>query len=154
MLIGFGHQAVRLTGFSSATIDTDAALESLAVDKKQGTALYDAVSLGSRALADEPNAGRVLIVLTDGDDVSSRTTLPKAAAQAKRAGASVYAIGIEGEDFSPAGPEGDGRRNGRRLLSASSSSPSPMRTARSPSSSGARGASRTSPQLARETRST
>ncbi len=79
MLIAFGRQAVRLTGFSSATIDSDAALESLAVDKKQGTALYDAVSLGSRALADEPNAGRVLIVLTDGDDVSSRTTLDKAA---------------------------------------------------------------------------
>ena len=35
MLIGFGHQAVRLTGFSSATIDTDAALESLAVDKSK-----------------------------------------------------------------------------------------------------------------------
>jgi tight adherence protein B len=101
MVIGFGRQAIRLTGFSSATIDTDAALESLSVDTKQGTALYDAVALGSRALADEASQGRVLIVLTDGDDVSSRTTLDKAAVAARRAGAAVYAIGIEGEGFSP-----------------------------------------------------
>ena len=122
MLIGFGRQAVRLTGFSSATIDTDAALESLAVDRKQGTALYDAISLGSRALADEPFAGRVLIVLTDGDDVSSRATLAKAAAQAKRAGASVYAIGIEGEDFSPAALTEIAAATGGAYFPASSSS--------------------------------
>jgi tight adherence protein B len=122
MLIGFGRQAVRLTGFSSATIDSDAALESLAVDKKQGTALFDAVSLGARALADEPNAGRVLIVLTDGDDVSSRTTLGKAAAQAKRAGASVYAIGIEGEDFSPTALKELAAATGGSYFPASSSS--------------------------------
>ena len=101
MVIGFGRQAIRLTGFSSATIDSDAALESMSVDTKQGTALFDAVSLGSRALADEASQGRVLIVLTDGDDTSSRTSLDKAAAQARRAGAAVYAIGIEGDDFSP-----------------------------------------------------
>ena len=101
MLIGFGRQAIRLTDFSSSTIDVDAQLAGLAVDDVQGTALYDAVALGSRALAAEANAGRVLIVLTDGDDVSSRTTLGKAANQARRAGAAVYAIGIEGEGFSP-----------------------------------------------------
>jgi tight adherence protein B len=122
MLIGFGRQAVRLTGFSSATIDTDAALESLAVDRKQGTALRDAISLGSRALADEPYAGRVLIVLTDGNDVSSRTTLAKAAAQAKGAGASVYAIGIEGEDFSPAELTEIAAATGGAYFPASSSS--------------------------------
>jgi tight adherence protein B len=101
MLIGFGRQAIRLTDFSSSTIDVDAQLAGLAVDDVQGTALYDSVALGSRALAAEANAGRVLIVLTDGDDVSSRTTLGKAANQARRAGAAVYAIGIEGEGFSP-----------------------------------------------------
>jgi tight adherence protein B len=101
MVIGFGSQALRLTGFSSATIDSDAALASVAVDTRQGTALFDAVALASRALAAETAQGRVLIVLTDGDDVSSRTTLPKAAAQARRAGVAVYAIGIEGDGFSP-----------------------------------------------------
>ena len=100
-LIGFGREAVQLTSFSTATIDADAALRALSVDTRQGTALFDAVALASRALAAEPLPGRVLIVLTDGDDVSSRTSLAKAAAAAKKGGVAVYAIGIEGDGFSP-----------------------------------------------------
>lgn len=97
----FGRQALQLTSFSSSTIDADYALASLAIDKQQGTALYDAVALASRALAVEPLPGRVLIVLTDGDDTSSQATLARAAAEARLAGATLYAIGIEGEGFSP-----------------------------------------------------
>ena len=100
-VVTFGSQALQLTSFSSSTIDADSALASLAVDKQQGTALYDAVALGSRALAVEPLPGRVLIVLTDGDDTSSQATLATAAAEARLAGATLYAIGIEGEGFSP-----------------------------------------------------
>jgi len=121
MLIGFGRQALRLTGFSSSTIDADATLAGMTVDTKQGTALYDAVGLGARALAAEPLPGRVLIVLTDGDDVSSRTSLARAAAQAKRAGASVYAIGIEGEDFSPTALKELARVTGGQYFPAKSS---------------------------------
>jgi tight adherence protein B len=100
-VIAFGRQAIRLTPFSSSTTDVDAALAALAVDDRQGTALHDAIDLGARALGAEPFAGRVLIVLTDGDDVSSRKTLAQAARSAKRNGVTVYAIGIEGEGFSP-----------------------------------------------------
>jgi tight adherence protein B len=121
-LIGFGRQAVRLTSFSSSTIDADAALAALSVDDRQGTALYDAVALGARALAAEALAGRVLIVLTDGDDVSSRASLAKAAAQAKRAGAAVYAIGIEGTGFSPTALRELARVTGGSYFPASSSS--------------------------------
>ena len=121
MVIGFGRQAIRLTGFSSATIDSDAALASVAVDTRQGTALYDAVALGSRALAAETAQGRVLIVLTDGDDVSSRTTLAKAADQARRAGVAVYAIGIEGDGFSPDALAELGRVTGGAYFPAASS---------------------------------
>ena len=101
-IVAFGSRAIRLTGFSSSTIDADAALASLAVDSKQGTALFDAVVLGSKALSAESLPGRVLIVLTDGDDVSSTATVTKAAAAARNAGVAVYAIGIESADFSPA----------------------------------------------------
>jgi tight adherence protein B len=100
-LIAFGHVAVRMTGFSNSTTEADSALWSLNVDTRQGTALYDAIALGAKALTGEPQAGRVIVVLTDGDDVSSKTTLAKAAAEAKHAGVSVYAIGIEGSGFSP-----------------------------------------------------
>jgi tight adherence protein B len=75
-------------------------LAALAVDDRQGTALYDAVTMGARALGAEELPGRVLIVLTDGDD-TTKSTLTKASAAAKRAGATVYAIGIEGDNFSP-----------------------------------------------------
>ena len=100
MIVGFGSNAIGLTGLSSATIDSDAALAGLSVDQKQGTALYDAVVMASRALGGQALPGRVVIVLTDGDDTTT-TSLAKAAAAAKRAGASVYTIGIEGDNFSP-----------------------------------------------------
>jgi tight adherence protein B len=120
-VIGFGRRALRLTGFSSSTIDADAALGSLAVDGKQGTALYDAVALGSRSLAAEPLPGRVLIVLTDGDDTTSRATLQRAAREARNAGVTVYTIGIEGEGFSPAALQELARESGGAYFPAASS---------------------------------
>lgn len=100
-VVGFGSRAGLLTGFSTATIDADAALGALDVDSRSGTALYDAVRASARALAAEPPGGRVIIVLTDGDDVSSRASLAQAIAAARDANASVYAIAIESPDFSP-----------------------------------------------------
>jgi tight adherence protein B len=101
-IIGFGSSAVQLTRFSSARIDADTALRTMAVDSKEGTALYDAVVRGARALAQEAQAGRVLIVMTDGRDVSSEATLAEAVEEAGHAGISVYAIALESLQFSPA----------------------------------------------------
>ena len=120
-VVGFGRRALRLTSFSSSTTDADDALRLLSVDQKQGTALYDAVALGSRALAVEPFPGRVLIVLTDGDDVSSRASLSSAAQQARKAGATVYAIGIESADFSPAALQVLTQKSGGGYFAAESS---------------------------------
>ncbi len=101
-IVGFGSTALQLTRFSSSRIDADTALRTMAVDSKQGTALYDAVVDGARALADESLPGRVLIVMTDGRDVSSQATLADAVAEAGAAGVSVYAIALESKQFSPA----------------------------------------------------
>jgi tight adherence protein B len=98
-VIGFGSRAVKMTQFSSATIDADDALANMNVDSNTGTALYDAIVLGSRALAGEESAGRVLIVLTDGKDTSSRASLAGAVDAARQAGVSVYPIAIAGPDF-------------------------------------------------------
>jgi tight adherence protein B len=100
-VIGFGHQALALTRFSSSTADADAALRDLKPDKTAGTALYDAIALGSRKLAAERQPGHVIIVLTDGRDVSSNTTFGRAVNAAHRAGASIYPIGISGPDYTP-----------------------------------------------------
>lgn len=101
-VVAFGESAVQVTRFSSATIDTDSALRNLALDKRQGTALYDAIHLSSLALANEVNPGRVIVVMTDGANVAKGVSLEKAIAAAKKAGVAVYAIGIESGDFSKA----------------------------------------------------
>lgn len=100
-IVGFGSTAVQLTGFSSSTIDSDLALRDLEVDGQQGTALNDAVALGARMLGRESSPARVLVLLTDGRDVSSSTTWAAATAAARGNGVNVYTVGIESAQFSP-----------------------------------------------------
>ena len=51
-----------------------AGLREVSLATKQGTALYDGLLDGVQALADAGAGRRVLIVLTDGDDTSSKAT--------------------------------------------------------------------------------
>jgi tight adherence protein B len=101
-VMAFGSKAVALTGFSTSTTDADSALGALNVDPIRGTALYDVVALAANTLAAEQNPARVLIVLTDGDDVGSEAKLEHAIAAAQDAGVNVYAIAITASGFSPA----------------------------------------------------
>lgn len=101
-IVAFGREALPLTGFSTSTIDADGALRSIAVDRSPGTALYDAVILGSHELASRPFGARVLILLTDGRDVSSKASLDDALAAAQAAHVAVYPIAIDGPQFTPA----------------------------------------------------
>ncbi len=101
-IVGFGSTALQLTRFSSSTIDADIALRDLSVDSDQGTALNDAVALGARLLGSETTAARVLLVVTDGRDVSSAISAAEAARRAREHGVTVYTVGIESEQFSPA----------------------------------------------------
>jgi tight adherence protein B len=100
-VVGFGSQALQLTGFSTATIDVDGALRTMGVDSDEGTALYDAVFSSARALETENLPGRVIILLTDGHDISSATSLGEATEEARAAGASVFSIAIESSQFDP-----------------------------------------------------
>ena len=77
-VLAFGPHPVSLSGLSTATIDTDVALRNITVAGRQGTALYDAIVAGAGQLRASPLVGRVLIVLTDGADVSSKATLEQA----------------------------------------------------------------------------
>ncbi len=98
-IVAFGKTASSLTGFSSSTIDAEGALRTIDVDSEQGTALYDAVVLAANRLS-RVDGGRVVVLLTDGRDVSSKATLKKAVAAAKHAGVQVYPIAIAGPDDS------------------------------------------------------
>jgi VWFA-related protein len=116
----FGSQATQVTGFSSSTIDADGALRNLSLDRRSGTALYDAIRMASVALSAEPYEGRVVVVLTDGANMAKRTTLDEAATAARRAGAVIYAIGIESADFSPAALKQLAAQTGGGYFAASS----------------------------------
>jgi tight adherence protein B len=102
-VVVFGSSAVPLTGFSSSTIDSDDALRTMAVDSKPGTALYDALALSAQMLGHEQGRSRVLVLLTDGQDVSSQSSLPAAIRAAAKVGALVYPIGV-GASSTTAGP--------------------------------------------------
>ena len=101
-VVAVGKSAVQLTGFASSTTDADAALRTLEVDQVRGTALYDSVILSSDALAEDVNASRVLVLLTDGQEVSSDASLAEAIEAARTAKVAVYPIAIESPSFSPA----------------------------------------------------
>jgi tight adherence protein B len=102
-IVSIGRRARQLTPFSSTESDAIAALRAIKVDKYYGTALWDAVAISSEALgAETTTPSRVLILLTDGQEISSKATLDQAIAQANDAGVSVYTIGIESAKFQPA----------------------------------------------------
>jgi tight adherence protein B len=93
-IVVFGSQAVQLTGFSSSTTDSDSALRTMTSDSTPGTALYDGLDLSAQLLSKEQGRARVVVLLTDGQDVSSQLSLPDALAAARKAGALVYPIGV------------------------------------------------------------
>jgi tight adherence protein B len=96
-VVVFGSHAVQLTPFSGSTTDSDDALRTLEVDAKSGTALYDALSLSAGLLEKQQGRARVLVLLTDGKDVSSKATLDESLALAGKDGVLVYPIAIGGD---------------------------------------------------------
>ncbi len=77
-----------------------------------GTSLYDAVLLASNELMKKQTGRKALIVLTDGDDNASKSTLTDAIEAAQKTNTLVYSVLITGENNSPMGGFG-GRGMGR-----------------------------------------
>jgi tight adherence protein B len=118
-IVAVGRRAVQLTSFSSSTAEADAALRTLEVDGVRGTALYDSVVLSSQALAADVHPTRLLIVLTDGQEVSSDASLEQAIAAARAARVAVYPIGIESPSFRPGPLQRLAEKTGGRYAGAS-----------------------------------
>jgi tight adherence protein B len=91
----FGRDAGVAQPFTADAATLDASLGSVAVSAQQGTALYDAVRQASEDLSTAPGGRRVLVVLSDGGDSSSLTSLPGAVAAAHAADAVVYSIALQ-----------------------------------------------------------
>jgi tight adherence protein B len=97
----FGTEPVLLTGFSTATIDADSALNAISVESVRGTTLYDALVLASSELASEPHPSRVIILVTDGNETRSQASLEEVISTAQDSGVAVYPIAIESKLFNP-----------------------------------------------------
>jgi tight adherence protein B len=101
-LVAFGHEALALTQPRETKSDVARSLASLAPDKQKGTALYDAVALSVSRLEEMSTGSRVLVLLTDGHDVGSRSSLAESIAAAQRANVIVFAIAAGGRtDLQP-----------------------------------------------------
>jgi tight adherence protein B len=101
-IAAFATSPVMLTGFSNQAADAQTALSSLRVDRVEGTTLYDGVVKSARAFAGEANSGRVMIVVTDGNETRSTATLETAIRAARESGVLVYVVAIESKQFNPA----------------------------------------------------
>ncbi len=98
----FATTPVILADFSPFAGDAQTALRSLSVDRAEGTTLYDGLVKSANAFAREPNAGRVVIVVTDGNETRSTATLENAINAAREAGVLLYVVAIESKQFNPA----------------------------------------------------
>ncbi len=98
----FATQPLFLTDFSTTAGDAAGVLGSIKVDPQQGTTLYDGLVNAASKLEAEPLPARVIIVVTDGNETRSRSSLHEAVAAANRAGAAVYVVAIESPKFNPA----------------------------------------------------
>ncbi len=120
-VVAFGSKAVQLTTFSQSTADADDALRLLKVDTANGTALYDALQLSASSLRSQVGRARVVVLLTDGKDVSSQTSLQTALTTAHDTGTLVYPIAVGGDSATVAPLKQMARETGGSFKSAASS---------------------------------
>jgi VWFA-related protein len=87
--------------------------------QRGGTTLYDAILLASNELMKKQTGRKAVILLTDGEDNGSKSTMTEAISAAQRADTLCYAIRFADESsnqnpFSGFGGRGMGRRSGGR----------------------------------------
>lgn len=82
--------------------------------QRGGTALYDSILLASDDLMKKQTGRKAVILLTDGDDAGSKSTMSEAIAAAQKADTLCYAIHFAEEQSSLQMPGGFGGRGGGR----------------------------------------
>jgi tight adherence protein B len=115
----FATKPVFLTSFSALAGEAIDPLDSIAVDPEQGTTLYDDLVLAARRLAGEPHSGRVIIMVTDGNETRSKAKLEDAIAAAREAQSAVYVVAIESPRFNPEPLQEIAAKTGGRYFAAS-----------------------------------
>ena len=120
-VVSFASQSILESDFSSSTSNAPFALSSIGADPVYGTRLYDAVVQSARALQRAKVPGRVIVLVTDGNETTSKATLAQAIHAARAARALVYPVAIESADFSPGPLRQLARRTGGSFYATRSS---------------------------------
>ncbi len=92
-IAGFSEDTIVTQDFSADPAELGKGIEKLA--NGGGTALFDAVALACRKLAAYPESdrvARVLVILSDGEDNSSHTSLKQSIQIAERTGVTIYTV--------------------------------------------------------------
>ena len=118
-IIAFNHAAVTILPPTTDQEKIDAALTA-PPELARGTRIYDAVGEGVKLLQDAGISGGSLVVLSDGSDTGSESTVTEAAANARAAGVRVYSVGLRSSAFEP-GPLQELAETGRGSYSEASS---------------------------------
>jgi len=95
-VVGFNHQARTLTGWTHDTEDIRRALD--AVRPTGGTAIYDAILEAMPMIDHRTRERAALLIISDGADTASTTTLRELRSALVRSDAFVYAIAIDSTD--------------------------------------------------------
>lgn len=94
-VVGFGAAVETAAGFDATRRQTNSAIESLEAGGE--TALYDALVAASQVFG-SGNSRRFVVVLSDGTDTASSSSLQEAARALDASGASLYAITLESDE--------------------------------------------------------
>lgn len=93
-VIAVASRATPLANVTSADGSVAPALQNLTLDPRDGTALWDSIMLAAESLRKHGLAGRVIVLLSDGRNSTSKHTLQDAIRAARAARATVYTVGI------------------------------------------------------------
>ncbi len=92
-IAGFATEPTVTQDFSANPVELGKGIENLA--NGGGTALFDAISFACRKLGDYPDderVARVLVILSDGEDNSSHSSLKQSVQVAERMGVTIYTV--------------------------------------------------------------
>jgi tight adherence protein B len=101
-VVAFNHRSLTILRPTTSQAKIDAALAQ-PPELARGTRIYDAVGAGVKLLQRSGISGGTLVVLSDGSDTGSRSSVDDATAAARAAGVRVYTVGLRSTVFD-AGP--------------------------------------------------
>lgn len=119
-IIAFHHRAITVLPPTTDQAKIDAALGA-PPELSRGTRIYDAVDAGVELLQKSGITGGSLVVLSDGSDTGSETTVDEVANAARQSGVRVYTVGLRSSAYDP-GPLEELAATGRGRYSEASSS--------------------------------